>query len=83
MNSLRVVPIKACQAQECSCAFMAKPTTRLDVAWDMGVKALPLGRNPIYDGTFHSFGVISVGPIDTLLNLTEIVSANFVGWWAR
>ena len=78
MHILRVVPIKACRAQKCSCAFMTKPTTRLNVAWDMGVKALSLGRNPIYDGTFHSFGIISTGPINTLLNLIEIVSTDFV-----
>ena len=58
---------------------MVETTTRLDVAWDMGVKALSFGHNPIYYGTFHSLCVISVGPINPLLNLTEIVSTNVVG----
>ena len=70
-NSLGVVSIKARRTQECPRMLMVEPTTRLDVAWDVGVKALPLGRDPIYDSTFHSLCVISAGPINTLLNLKK------------
>ena len=79
MNSLRIIPVKACWTQQRPCAFMMEPTSRFDVAWDMGVKALTLWCNPIYDSAFHSFRVVRSGTISTLLNLIRIVKTVFTG----
>ena len=62
---------------------MMEPTTRLDVARNMGVKALSLGCDPIYNGAFHSFCVVSTGTISTLLNLMGIVNTDFTGEVSR
>ena len=73
MDPLRMVPVEARWTQQRPCALVMKPTTRLDVARDMGIKTLTLRCNPIYDGTFHSLRVISAGTISTFLDLTGIM----------
>jgi len=35
--------------------------------------------DPIYNGAFHSFCVVSTGTISTLLNLMGIVNTDFTG----
>ena len=79
MNLLRMFPVKACWTQQRPHAFMMEPTTRLDVVRDMRVKTLSLRCDPIYDGAFHSFCVVSMGTISTLLNLMGTVNTDFTG----
>ena len=79
VNSLRMIPVKARWTPQRPRAFMMEPMTRLDIAWNMGVKALSLGCDPIYNGAFHSFCVVSTGTISTLLNLMGIVNTDFTG----
>ena len=79
MNSLRMLPVEASWTQQRPCVFMMEPTTRLDVARDMGVKALSLRSDPIYDSAFHSLCVVGTGTISTLLNLMGTVNTDFTG----
>ena len=79
MNSLRMLPVEASWTQQRPRAFMMEPTTRLDVARDMGVKALSLRSDPIYDSAFHSLCVVGTGTISTLLNLMGTVNTDFTG----
>lgn len=53
---------------------MVESATRLHIAGDMRAKGLALGRDPIYDGPFHSFGIVSPCAARTLLYLQAIIN---------
>ena len=66
---LQVIPIQTSRAEKGSSVLMIETSSRLDIPRNMGVQRLPFRGDPIYNGTFHSFHIISTSPIYAFLNL--------------